>query len=66
MGMIRIQMYGSFPPKDFSTCAESGGHVCAIKRSIEFLAQQLGLAVVKDVQLTKEGTVPPISPLGKD
>ena len=66
MGMIDITMYGSFPMKEFKTCAETGGHVCAIKRSIEFLAEQLGPAVVMDAQLTKEGVVPPAAPLGKD
>lgn len=66
MGMLKIEMYGSFPEKQFSTCAEEGGHVQAIKRGIEFLAAQLGPSVVKDVELTKEGVVPPTSPLGKD
>jgi len=66
MGMINIKMYGSFPVENFSTCAENGGHVCAIKRSIEFLAEQLGLAVVMDAKLTKAGEAPPNSPLGKD
>ncbi len=66
MGMIKISMYGSFPVKDFETCAESGGHVTAIKRSIQFLTEQLGPAVVKDAQLTKDGVVPPTAPLGED
>ncbi len=66
MGMIRIQMSGTFPEKDFQTCAEEGGHVCAIKRSIQFLTEQLGPAVVMDAQLTKEGENPPKSPLGID
>ncbi len=66
MGMVTIQMRGSFPPKDFDTCAANGGHVCAIKRGIEFLASQLGVAVVQDAQLTKDGGSPPNSPLGRD
>lgn len=66
MGMITIQMRGSFNLEDFNTCAENGGHVCAIKRAIEFLASQLGEAVVQDAKLTKEGMAPPNSPLGKD
>ena len=66
MGMIRIQMYGSFPTKDFDTSAVRGGHVTAIKRAIQFLTEQLGPAVIKDVQLTSEGIVPPDAPLGKD
>jgi hypothetical protein len=59
-------MYGSFPSKDFSTCAESGGHVAAIKRGIEFLAAQLGPAVIEDAKLTKEGIAPSAAPLGHD
>ncbi len=66
MGMIKIQMLGSFPQKSFETSATHGGHVCAIKRSIEFLADQLGEAVVNDAQLTKTGVVPPNAPLGRD
>jgi len=66
MGMIRIEMYGSFPPMKFSTSAEFGGHVCAITRSIEFLAEQLGPAIITDVTQTIEGVAPPTAPLGKD
>ncbi len=66
MGMVAIEMWGSFPARKFSACAEAGGHVMAIKRSIEFLTSQLGDAVVKDVELTKDGIVPPKAPLGKD
>ena len=51
MGLLKIQMYGSFPTKEFSTCAEEGGHVQAIKRGIEFLAKELGPSVVKDAAL---------------
>jgi len=66
MGMIKIEMWGSFPTKRFETCAEEGGHVQAVKRCIGFLADQLGPSVVKDAELTKEGVVPPGSPLGTD
>ena len=66
MGLIRIQMLGSFPEKKFETCAMNGGHVCAVKRSIEFLAEQLGEAVVNDAVCTMKGIMPPNSPLGKD
>ena len=66
MGMLKIQMCGSFPAANFGTCAEEGGHVCAIKRGIAFLADQLGPAVVLDAKLTKEGVEPPTSPLGED
>lgn len=66
MGMIRIQMWGSFPQKNFDTCAENGGHVCAIKRSIDFLNSQLGEAVKQDALLTVQGVKPPRSPLGED
>lgn len=66
MGMIHIQMEGSFPAKTFKTCAEEGGHVSAIKRGIEFLAGQLGPAVIKDAKLTNDGVAPPTSPLGTD
>jgi len=66
VGMIDIKMYGSFPEAEFSTCAESGGHVCAVKRAIQFLSDKLGPAVVQDATLTKEGVVPPTSPLGQD
>lgn len=66
MGMIRISMWGSFPREEFETCAEEGGHVCAIKRGIQFLASQLGAAVKLDAMLTKQGENPPVSPLGKD
>lgn len=64
--MIKIEMRGSFPTKTFETCAEEGGHVAAVKRGIEFLADKLGEAVVKDAQLMKEGIEPPTSPLGAD
>ncbi len=66
MGIVKITLGGSFPPKIFSTYAEEGGHVTALKRGIEFLADQLGPAVVQDVKLTGEGVVPPVSPLGQD
>lgn len=66
MGAINIKMMGSFPEKNFNTSAENGGHVCAIKRSIEFLAAQLGEAVVIDAKCTVDGLAPPNSPLGKD
>lgn len=66
MGMIQIKMWGSFKQKDFSTCAEEGGHVQAIKRAIECLTAELGDAVIKDANLTKDGIAPPRSPLGVD
>jgi len=66
MGMIRIDMHGSFPKASFQTCAESGGHVCAIKRAIEFLSAKLGDAVKQDAKLTLEGIAPPTAPLGND
>ena len=66
MGMIRIQMLGSFPEKNFETCAINGGHVCAVKRSIEFLAAQLGGAVVNDANCIMKGIAPPKSPLEQD
>ena len=66
MGMIKTEMSGSFPFKTFSTTAEEGGHVMAIKRAILFLSNQLGNAVVADSQLTREGEAPPEAPLGHD
>lgn len=66
MGMIKIQMYGSFDIKNFQTCAEEGGHVQAVKRAIEFLTAELGQSVIKDAKLTKDGVEPPSSPLGTD
>ena len=66
MGMIRIEMGGSFPQQTFQTCAEEGGHVQALKRAIVFLADRLGPAVVQDAKLTMEGIKPPTSPLGTD
>jgi hypothetical protein len=66
MGMIKIQMYGSFKTKNFETCAEEGGHVQAIKRAIECLTSELSAAVIKDAELTQKGIAPPTSPLGTD
>lgn len=67
MGMLRIDLSGSFPNRGvFTTTAEEGGHVLAIKRGIEFLAKQLGPCVILDSELTKEGENPPLSPLGVD
>ena len=66
MGMIKVEMSGSFPDNTFKTSAEEGGHVMAIKRTIEFLAKQLGLAVREDVRLTMGGVVPPKTSLGYD
>ena len=66
MGMISIDMRGSFPRIQYETCAENGGHVMAIKRAIQFLTNQLGDAVINDAELTRDGIVPPRSPLGKD
>ncbi len=66
MGMIQVDMYGSFPTKLFKTCAEEGGHVMAIKRTIEFLTDQLGFAVREDAELIKAGVVPETSPVGYD
>jgi hypothetical protein len=64
--MIQIEMSGSFTRKSFETSAENGGHVCAIKRGIEFLSAQLGPAVVVDASLTKDGVIPSKAPLGCD
>lgn len=64
MGMINIQMSGSFQTDTFSTSAMEGGHVQAISRAITFLSNQLGNAVVKDATLTSQGEEPPTSPLG--
>ena len=66
MGRINISMMGSFPEKNFTTSAENGGHVCALKRSIEFLSDQLGKAVINDAKCTVDGVSPPKSPLGFD
>jgi len=66
MGVIKIDMSGSFPFSQFKTCAEEGGHVQALKRSIEFLTGKLGDAVKQDAELTSDGIVPPVSPLGED
>jgi hypothetical protein len=66
MGMVQIKMMGSFGVKQFDASATEGGHVCAIKRSIEFLASELGEAVKKDAKCTVDGVVPPNSPLGED
>jgi hypothetical protein len=66
MGMVKIQLEGSFPRAQFSTCAEEGGHVMALKRGIEFLTSKLGEAVVKDAELTKLGIDPPSTPLGTE
>lgn len=66
MGMIRIETWGSFPPELFTTCAESGGHVAALKRAILWLTHRLGDAVAKDAQLTKDGSAPRDAPLGRD
>ena len=64
--MIRITTAGSFGVKEFQTSATEGGHVCAVKRAIEFLTSQLGRAVQKDAECTVDGVVPPDSPLGQD
>lgn len=66
MGMIRIEMWGSFPPATFETCAEEGGHVQAIKRSLAFLTARLSAAVQMDASLVKDGITPPRSALGTD
>lgn len=66
MGMIRIEMVGSFPKESFETTAEEGGHVQALSRAISFLTSRLGYAAVQDATLTVEGVVPPLAPLGQD
>ena len=66
MGLIQIKMMGSFGEKHFDSSATEGGHVCAIKRTIEFLASMLGDAVKKDAKCTVDGIVPSNSPLGED
>jgi len=66
MGMIKIEMYGSFPKDSFQTCAEEGGHAAAINRAIIFLTRKLGDAIAQDVKLAKEGVAPPTAPFGMD
>ena len=66
MGMIKIEMAGSFPTRTFTTSAEAGGHVMALKRGIEFLVAHLGYAVQEDAELTVKGAAPPQAPLGRD
>ena len=34
MGMLKIEKYGSFVSGVFSTCAEEGGHVMALKEAL--------------------------------
>ncbi len=67
MGMVKIQVWGSFgDAQEFQTCAEEGGHVAAVKRGIKFLADVLPNAVRLDAKLTAEGITPPSAPLGGD
>ena len=64
MGMIAIEMKGSFPDEHFETSAMEGGHVMALTRSINYLTKQLPWAVQEDVKLTTAGEVPSLSDLG--
>ncbi len=66
MGMIVIEMMGSFNRESFQTTATEGGHVAAIRRAITFLASQLTTAVVKDLNLAKKDVHPSLAPLGQD
>lgn len=66
MGKIFIDMSGSFPADNYCTPAEVGGHVMALRRSIEFLTSKLGWAVKEDANLNRQGIAPPGSPLGED
>ena len=66
MGMIRIEMYGSFDKGLFETCAEEGGHVMALSRAIQYLTGRFSEAVKKDVNLTVAGIKPAIAPMGEN
>ena len=59
MGMIHVQMKGSFPPGHFEVSASEGGHANAIQRAIEWLNDRLPAAITKDHELHETGDVPP-------
>lgn len=59
MGMIRIEVKGSFGTRDYSTTAETGGHVAAVRRALGFLVDLLKTAAVLDAKLAAEGSNPP-------
>lgn len=65
MGMISIQMRGSFPGDAFDVSAEEGGHANAIQRAIGWLNDRLPEAIALDHQLHDSGDVPPRAPFGK-
>jgi hypothetical protein len=45
MGMINIQMYGSFPKKEKSFGAIEHGHAHAINEAIAWLSEQMKQAI---------------------
>lgn len=60
MGMIRIQVVGSFRPlQDKSFSAMHGGHAEAVAEAIEWLSREiLPKAIEQDHQLHEEGAKP--------
>jgi hypothetical protein len=59
MGMVRIEIVGSFGPKqDQNFTAEEGGHALAIARAIDFLSKQLPGAIRLDHKLHYQGEYP--------
>jgi len=58
MGMINIQMYGSFPKKEKSFGAIEYGHAHAINEAIAWLSEQMKAAINSDHQLHDDGAKP--------
>ena len=65
MGMIRIQMLGSFPGDSFEVCAEEGGHANAIQRAIRWLIDKQPDAIQQDHRLHEDGVRPPKRDFGR-
>jgi hypothetical protein len=58
MGMIHIQMRGSFPERERAFRAQEYGHARAVANAIRWLAEQLPDAIRQDHDLHEQGHKP--------
>jgi hypothetical protein len=58
MGMIKIQMMGSFPQEEKSFSAMQYGHADAITQAIAYLTGKLPWATGRDHELHEQGESP--------
>ena len=58
MGMIKIQMFGSFPQEEKTFSAMQHGHADAVTQAIAYLIEKLTWATGRDHKLHEQGESP--------